>query len=91
MEYGIAKSSKPKDAEAKRYEFLVPFKIYDFTVSSAGYYGRIRAELTKTGTPIGPMDFLIASIARSNDMTLVTNNVKEFERIRNLKIENWIK
>ncbi len=91
MEYGIAKSLKPKEAEAKLYEFLVPFEIYDFTISSARYYGRIRAELTKFGTPIGPMDMLIASIALSNEMTLVTNNVKEFERIRNLKIENWIK
>jgi len=91
MEFGIAKSSNPKQAESKLYEFLVPFEIYDFNASSARHYGRIRAELTKNGTPIGPMDMLIASIAMANDMTIVTNNVKEFERIGELQIENWIK
>jgi tRNA(fMet)-specific endonuclease VapC len=91
MEFGIAKSSKPKLAESKLYEFLVPFEIYDFNTSSARHYGKIRAELAKSGTPIGPMDMLIASIALANEMTIITNNVKEFERINELQIENWIK
>jgi len=48
------------------------------------------ANLEKKGTPIGPYDLLIAGLARSQDLTLVTNNTKEFERIDNLRLENWV-
>lgn len=88
MEFGIAKSSKPKLAESKLYEFLVPFEIYDFNTSSARQYGNIRAELANNGTPIGLMDMLIAL---ANEMTVVTNNTKEFDRISELQLENWTK
>jgi len=91
LEYGISKSSKPKESEEKLYEFLVPFEILDFNVAAARYYGKLRGELTKNGNLIGSMDMLIASIALANDLRIVTNNEKEFERIPNLKIENWIK
>jgi len=91
MEYGIAKSSRPQEAESKLYEFLVPFTIVDFNTNSARYYGKIRNELNTKGTPIGSMDLMIASIAMASDMKIVTNNVKEFERIPGLQIENWIK
>jgi tRNA(fMet)-specific endonuclease VapC len=50
----------------------------------------IRAQLEKKGMPIGPYDLLIAGLARSRDMTLVTNNTKEFERIAGLHLENWV-
>ncbi len=50
----------------------------------------IRAELEKKGLPIGPYDLLIAGLARSQSMTLVTNNTKEFERIDGLRLENWV-
>jgi len=53
-------------------------------------YGKIRASLEKKGTPIGPMDMLIAACAKSRDLTLVSNNIKEFSRIENLSLENWI-
>jgi tRNA(fMet)-specific endonuclease VapC len=52
-------------------------------------YGKIRAELEKKGVPIEPLDMLIASHAKSLDVILVTNNVREFERISGLKTENW--
>ena len=91
MEYGIAKSSRPQEAESKLYEFLVPFTIVDFNTNSARYYGKIRNELNAKGTPIGSMDLMIASIAMASEMKIVTNNVKEFERIPGLQIENWIK
>jgi tRNA(fMet)-specific endonuclease VapC len=50
----------------------------------------IRAQLEKKGKSIGPYDLLIAGLARSRDLTLVTNNTREFERIVGLRIENWI-
>ena len=52
-------------------------------------YGKIRAGLQKQGTPIGAMDLLIASHALFLDAVLVTNNTREFERVPDLKIENW--
>jgi len=63
----------------------------DFGFYATIEYGKIRAELERKGTPIGPLDTLIASHAKSLDLTLVTNNVREFERIDGLKIENWTK
>jgi len=58
--------------------------------SSAIEAATIRAQLEKKGMPIGPYDLLIAGLARSRDMTLVTNNTKEFERIVGLHLENWV-
>ena len=52
-------------------------------------YGDIRDYLQKQGTPIGPLDMLIAAHARSERMILVTNNIREFERVPNLELENW--
>jgi tRNA(fMet)-specific endonuclease VapC len=52
-------------------------------------YAKIRTILEKSGIPIGPMDLLIASISLANRFVLVTNNLREFERIKELKMENW--
>lgn len=53
-------------------------------------YGQFRAELERLGTPIGPYDLLVAGYAHSLDLTLLTNNVREFERLPNVKLENWV-
>ena len=53
------------------------------------HYGRIRADLERKGTPIGPHDMLIASHARATGLTLVTNNLEEFKRVARLKLANW--
>jgi tRNA(fMet)-specific endonuclease VapC len=71
-------------------EFLLPFEIVDFTEADAFTYGRIRSYLQKRGRIIGNMDLLIAAMAVSRDIVLVSNNMKEFERIDGLRIENWI-
>lgn len=71
-------------------EFLLPFRFLPFEQKDAYEYGIIRSELQKRGNVIGNMDMLITSQALSNDLTLVTNNTKDFERIENLKLENWI-
>ncbi len=71
--------------------FLLPFEVVDFNKKSSIEYARIKADLRKKGQIIGELDMQIAGIALSNNLTLVTNNEKEFIRVNNLKIENWIK
>ena len=92
LEYGIAKS-KSTNREENRVallEFLLPFKFIDFNQNDAYEYGRIRQDLQSKGKIIGNMDILIGSQAVSRELILVTNNEKEFKRIENLEIENWI-
>jgi tRNA(fMet)-specific endonuclease VapC len=88
--YGIAKSIHQDKNRESIKGFLSPFQIVNFDTSSAQIFGEIRFDLEKKGTIIGPYDMQIASIALANDLTLVTNNVKEFKRIKHLKIENWV-
>jgi len=71
--------------------FLLPFEIVDFDKKASIEYARIKADLRKKGQVIGELDMQIAGIALSNNLVLVTNNEKEFIRVSNLKIENWIK
>lgn len=66
------------------------FDIIPFTDSDAEIYGLIRATLEKTGNIIGPYDLQIAAQAISRNLILVSNNTKEFKRVSNLKLENWI-
>jgi tRNA(fMet)-specific endonuclease VapC len=88
--YGVAKSSKPDENMIALQEFISPLEVLDFTNVDALVYGKIRDSLEKKGSPIGAMDLLIASIAKGRDLTLVTNNTKEFSRISDLKIDNWV-
>ena len=90
LEYGIAKSLYPKENRETLIEFLSPFEIIPFNEMDCETFGIIRAYLNKIGTPIGPYDFQIAAQCLSRDLCLVTNNVKEFERVPKLNIENWI-
>jgi len=91
LEYGIRKSANPDRNLEALNQFLVPLDIIAFDYDATTAYGKIRADLEKKGTPIGPLDMLIAAHALSLDITLVTNNEKEFNRIAELKIENWAK
>jgi len=93
LEYGIAKSDSAHKEENRiaLLEFLLPFKFIDFNQNDAYEYGRIRQDLQSKGELIGNMDILIGSQAVSRELILVTNNEKEFKKIENLKIENWIK
>ena len=83
-------SSNPGKNEQALLRFLVPLSVVPFGTAAASEYGEIRAYLQSSGTPIGPLDMLIAAHARSEDMILVTNNVREFERVPDLEVENWI-
>lgn len=68
---------------------LLTLPVVPFDSAAAGHYGVIRTELERAGTPIGSLDLLIGAHARSLDLTLVTNNVREFKRIAGLRIEDW--
>ncbi len=91
LEYGIAKSMYPEKNKISLIEFLSIFNILNFDDKDAVEFGIIKSKLEKTGRIIGPMDLLLAAQAKSKKLILVTNNIKEFERIENLKIENWVK
>jgi len=89
LEYGMKHSSDPVRNEQALLRFLVPLSILPFGAAAASEYGEIRAYLQSRGTPIGPLDMLIAGHAKAENLILVTNNVGEFERVPNLEIENW--
>ena len=89
LEYGVAHSLNPARNKRALLRFLLPLTILPFGESAAVEYGRIRNYLQKKGTPIGPLDTLIAGHARAEHMTLITNNVREFSRVPDLKVENW--
>jgi tRNA(fMet)-specific endonuclease VapC len=87
---GAWKSRRKQDNLAKVQELsrLIPVQPLDTAV--ADHYGRIRSELERRGSPIGAYDLLIAAHALSLDLTLVTNNLREFARISGLRVENWV-
>lgn len=89
LEYGMKHSSNPVKNEQSLLKFLLPLSILSFGPAVASAYGEIRAYLQRSGTPIGPLDMLIAGHARAENLILVTNNIREFERVPDLKLENW--
>jgi tRNA(fMet)-specific endonuclease VapC len=88
--YGVSKSSKPDQNLMALTQFVAPLEILPYGDEAAKYYGDLRAHLVKQINPIGSLDMLIAAHALSISGTLVTNNVKEFNRVPNLNIENWV-
>jgi tRNA(fMet)-specific endonuclease VapC len=89
LRYGADKSQRPAQNHAALDAFLVPLTILDFDSRAADCYGRIRADLERRGTSIGPLDTLIAAHALSLAVPLVTNNTAEFGRVPGLQIEDW--
>ncbi len=89
LEYGVAKSRIPEKNKIALLEFLSFFTIIPFDDRDAVEYGIIRAELEKKGAMIGPLDTLLAAQAKAKELIMVTNNMREFERVEGLKIENW--
>ena len=90
LSYGVSKSSKPVQNQMALAQFIAPLEILPYGDDAAQYYGNLRTQLEKQGTTMGSLDMLIAAHALSTACTLVTNNTKEFSRIPNLKIENWV-
>ena len=90
LQFGVAKSRNPSANQLALTEFLAPLEILDLPATAAPVFGELRAFLQKQGTPIGNYDLLIAAHALHLNMTLVTNNEKEFVRIPDLRVENWV-
>ena len=90
LEYGAKKSKRRKENLERLETFLFPFEILSFNGNSAKFYGDIRSKLEREGHVIGQLDMLIAAQAIENNLMLVTNNQKEFSRISNLQLDNWV-
>jgi len=90
LEYGVSKSRNRERNRNALVDFVSGFDILPFDDNDAEVFGLIRAELEKKGKVIGSYDMQIAAQAISNDLILVTNNTAEFERILELKLENWV-
>ena len=87
--FGALKSGRPEENLAKVQKFLDRFVSLPFDDIAAEKYGEIRVSLERAGTPIGPNDLLIATIAAVNNTILVTHNTREFRRVQELKVEDW--
>ena len=90
LHFGVQRSLHPVQNQQALEQFLLPLTIVEFDYNAAVAYGRIRATLERQGTPIGALDTLIAAQAVSLGVTLVPNNTREFARVPNLKLENWV-
>ena len=89
LEYGVFNSSRPEQNRLALMMFMSGIQVVPFEANAALEYGRIRADLKRKGELIGANDLLIAAHAKSLGLTLVTNNMWEFERVEGLKVENW--
>jgi tRNA(fMet)-specific endonuclease VapC len=89
LELGIAKSSAPEKRRMQLEELVRRVRILPFGAGEAKVTALIRADLERTGEPIGPLDFLIAGTALHHGATLVTHNLKEFGRVGGLSLEDW--
>lgn len=88
--HGVEKSQAVAKNRLALILFLSNIEIMDFDTLAAELYGAIRADLEKAGKPIGPLDMMIAGHAMALNYIIVTNNVKEFQRVQGLEIENWV-
>ncbi len=87
--YGSMKSANPQRNLKRQQDFLAQFRSFPFDDVAAMTFGTIRSQLEASGSPIGAYDLQIAAIALARDLTLVTHNTKEFQRVNGLKIEDW--
>jgi tRNA(fMet)-specific endonuclease VapC len=90
LRLGAAKSSSPVKTARLVENFLRPLAIVEFSSADARAYARVRARLERAGTPIGPLDTLIAAQAVERKLVVVSNNEREFRRVAGLRVENWV-
>ncbi|MGA1411034.1 MAG: type II toxin-antitoxin system tRNA(fMet)-specific endonuclease VapC [Prochlorotrichaceae cyanobacterium] len=90
LEYGAAKSANPSKNYQVIEDFVTYLDVFNWDVRVSRIYAEVRADLEQKGTPIGLLDTQIAAHCLSLDRVLVTNNGREFERIPDLKLENWV-
>jgi len=87
--HGVQRSSRSDRAREAFDAFIRHLAVLDWGYPAAEHYAQIRADLRRRGCPIGSNDLMIAAHARSAGATLVTNNVREFERVEGLRVVNW--
>ena len=87
--YGVELSPRREQDELALNAFLGYVEVLDLEDQASVHYAQIRADLKRSGRMIGANDLFIAAHARGLGLTLVTNNTKEFGRVRNLRTENW--
>jgi tRNA(fMet)-specific endonuclease VapC len=90
LEHGVKNSMYPEKNTIALMNFLSIIEVLKFDEKAAKEYGEIKTALKKKGAMIGPLDTLIAAHAKSGNFILVTNNTREFERIEDLKLEDWV-
>lgn len=89
LSFGVAKSGSARNQQALD-KFLAPLDVLPFDEAAMKHYGTLRSHLERQGQPIGALDTLIAAHALALGATLVTNNLREFERVPGLALENWV-
>ncbi len=87
--HGVYKSARPEHNRHHLLDVVAQMHIAAFDEEAADHYGEIRATLDRMGTPIGPLDLLIAAHARAMSIPLVTGNLKEFARVPRLVCDAW--
>ncbi|MDP1651794.1 MAG: type II toxin-antitoxin system VapC family toxin [Rhodocyclaceae bacterium] len=89
LAYGVAKSGSLRNRQALEM-FLAPLEIMPFDASAVWAYGELRADLERRGQSIGSLDTMIAAHALGLNAVLVTNNMREFSRVKGLQLQNWV-
>jgi tRNA(fMet)-specific endonuclease VapC len=90
LTYGAEKSERPHQNLTVVEQFCERLDVLPFAHRAATNYGQLWAELERAGTPIGTHDMMIGGHARSEGLTVVTNNRREFQRMAGLRLENWV-
>ena len=88
--YGAEKSARPVENLAIIEQFAARLDVLSFGERAATHYGQLRAELERAGHPVGIHDMMIGGHSRSEGLTLVSNNLREFQRMEGLRLENWV-
>jgi tRNA(fMet)-specific endonuclease VapC len=90
LHYGAEKSARRVENLTAIEHFAARLEVLPFGEKAAAHYGQLRAELERTGTPCGPHDMQIGGHARSEGLILVTNTMREFQRMPGVRVENWV-
>jgi tRNA(fMet)-specific endonuclease VapC len=90
LHYGAEKSARRADNLKAIEHFVARLDILPFETKAAAHYGQVRAELERAGTPCGPHDMQIGGHARSEGLIVVTNNIREFNRMPGIRVESWV-
>ena len=88
--YGAEKSARQRGNMETIENFVARLEVLPFSIKAARHFGELRNHLRRMGTPVGPLDMLIGAHARSEALILVTNNRREFDRMPDLQVENWV-